>query len=195
VIGGVNGAGKSTYASVPGSRSFTGGVEAINPDEKTQATLKKYAALDLGTDAANLLAVTLAESMVWEALARRASVAVETVFSTTKYFEAAHVARELGHRVALVYIGLFNVEQSIERVALRVLGGGHDVPQEKIRARWPRSLQNFVDFIPLADDVLLLSNAGTEVVIVGTREQGGNFTLHRPDALPEITALLRGAAA
>jgi predicted ABC-type ATPase len=51
------------------------------------------------------------------------------------------VARS-GYTVALCFIGLDSAETSEQRVAMRVLQGGHDVPTEKLAARFDRTLKN-----------------------------------------------------
>ena len=40
--------------------------------------------------------------------------------------------------------------------------GGHAVPEEKVRSRLPRTLDNVSQAIPLADEVHLLDNASWE---------------------------------
>ncbi|MFI5308118.1 MAG: hypothetical protein ACHQ53_12235, partial [Polyangiales bacterium] len=42
----------------------------------------------------------------------------------------------------LCFIGLDSAIMSDDRVAMRVLQGGHDVPADKVAARYPRSVAN-----------------------------------------------------
>jgi len=59
---------------------------------------------------------------------------------------------EAGFRFHLVYVWLPSPEACIARVAERVRGGGHDVPEEVIRRRYAASLRNFFElYRPLAD--------------------------------------------
>ena len=51
-------------------------------------------------------------------------------------------AKRKGWQVFLIYVGVDNVQTSIERVAQRVASGGHNVPSEDIRRRYARSLAN-----------------------------------------------------
>ena len=44
--------------------------------------------------------------------------------------------------VVLIYIGTESVEINLARIAKRVLGGGHDVPEIDVRRRYLRSLQS-----------------------------------------------------
>ena len=59
----------------------------------------------------------------------------------------------------LCYIGLAGPQQSVERVAMRVLQGGHDVPVEKLRERYARSLSNLEAAISRLPDVLVYDNS------------------------------------
>jgi predicted ABC-type ATPase len=47
-----------------------------------------------------------------------------------------------GYTVVLCFIGLDSAMTSDERVAMRVVQGGHDVAAEKVATRYPRSLEN-----------------------------------------------------
>lgn len=47
-----------------------------------------------------------------------------------------------GYGVVLYHIGISAAQVSVERVAMRVSQGGHDVPAEKLAARFPRILAN-----------------------------------------------------
>lgn len=52
-------------------------------------------------------------------------------------------ATESGYFVVLVFVGLASAELSILRVNTRRLQGGHDVPEEKLRQRFPRTQEPF----------------------------------------------------
>lgn len=58
-----------------------------------------------------------------------------------------------------MYIGVDDPELSVARVAQRVLEGGHDVPDDKIRSRYPRTLANLAAAVPLASWSFLLDNS------------------------------------
>jgi predicted ABC-type ATPase len=185
IIAGPNGAGKSTIANAPDAQSLLGDTPAINPDDHASKFRREHS-----VDAANLLAVIQTELGVWKAIAEGRSVAVETVLSTDKYLGALRAARMRGFQTILIYIAVPTVDYSIQRVRTRVEAGGHDVPETKIRKRWPRTLANFVLFMNEAEDVALFSNAGATPVLVGARNHGGAFELYDSAELPEITARL-----
>jgi predicted ABC-type ATPase len=60
---------------------------------------------------------------------------------------------------------------NVDRVDLRVKKGGHDVPKDKIRDRWHRSLNQLPWFLNEADWALLFDNSDT-LRIVGRKRDG-----------------------
>ncbi|MHC1481789.1 hypothetical protein ACYJW8_16265, partial [Frateuria aurantia] len=52
------------------------------------------------------------------------------------------------HKVAIWFCGLATVELHIARVAARVAAGGHDIPVEKIHARFDSARENLLDLLP-----------------------------------------------
>jgi predicted ABC-type ATPase len=148
--------------------------------------------------AANLIAVEQAEKKVWQAIAKGESIAVETVLSTDKFVPIVEVARFRGYNVRLIFVSLPTVELAIERVAVRVRQGGHDVPEAKIRSRWVRAHDNLIRFLGLVDDILVFSNEALDPLLVAERFGAtGRLTVYDIAALPEIVSRLnvRGGAA
>lgn len=77
-------------------------------------------------------------------ISRRESFITETVLSDP-HGEKVQVLKSAvahGFDVTLIYIGLESPELSRRRVQSRVAAGGHDVPKEKLAARYTRSLDN-----------------------------------------------------
>ncbi|MEK7765129.1 MAG: zeta toxin family protein [bacterium] len=75
---------------------------------------------------------------------RRESFVFETVFSDPVGDKLGFLKRAAasGYTVILCFIGLARAGISEERVAMRVSQGGHDVPTEKLKSRFPRTLGN-----------------------------------------------------
>jgi predicted ABC-type ATPase len=62
-------------------------------------------------------------------------------------------AKAAGFQIVLHFLWLPNAKESIARVRSRVKKGGHFIPSEDIRRRYPRILENLVHlYLPLADD-------------------------------------------
>ena len=68
-------------------------------------------------------------------------------------------ARSSGFEIVLVYIGTDRVETNLTRIAKRVLGGGHSVPEADVRRRYSRSFKNLLIAAVRADDVLIFDNS------------------------------------
>ena len=129
-IAGPNGAGKSTFYEAFVRQA---GLRFINADDIARS---------LGIDAYE--AAQLAEGIRRELVAQGESFVFETVFSDPQgaKVEFLRDAVGRGYTVVLCFIGLGSAATSDERVAMRVLQGGHDVAPDKITARYPRSLEN-----------------------------------------------------
>lgn len=129
-IAGPNGAGKSTFYE---AHLRASGLRFINADELARG---------LGIDAYR--AAEAASRMRRDLLEAGESFVFETVFSDEHGEKLALLRRAVarGYAVILCFVGLASAELSDERVALRSLSGGHDVPREKLLARYPRCLRN-----------------------------------------------------
>ena len=103
-----------------------------------------------------------------EALSRRReSFVFETVFSDPvgdklNFLKTtADTRRE--YTVGMMYIGLASVRQSMERVAMRVSQGRHDVPSEKLQKRFRRTLANLKSAIRVLLHVLTFDHCDLAV--------------------------------
>ena len=67
--------------------------------------------------------------------------------------------QKAGYFVVLVFVGLASAELSILRVNTRRLQGGHDVPEEKLRQRFPRTQEAIRLAAPLADMTFMFDNS------------------------------------
>ena len=129
-IAGPNGAGKSTFYH---SHLRQSGLRFVNADDLSRE-------LKVGA----YRAAEIADVARRELIERRESFIFETVFSDPVGDKLAFLkqAEELGYTAILFFIGIDGAETSEERVAIRVLQGGHDVPAEKIAGRYARTMEN-----------------------------------------------------
>lgn len=98
-----------------------------------------------------------------ECICRGISFSQETVFSHASKVAALAKAKEAGFRTYLYYVATDNVEINAERVCERYAQGGHDVPPEKIRARYVRSLANLPNAMPHLSRAFFFDNSGVEM--------------------------------
>jgi predicted ABC-type ATPase len=157
LLAGPNGAGKSTlYRSAVTSGLLPTGAEFVNAD------LHEAAALQHITDpqARSAQARTWADARRAACLAQGLSFVSETVFSHPSKLALMQEARAAGFAVVLLVVCVNDPRQLLGRVAQRVAEGGHDVPPERILARYPRTLQHLQQAMPLADLALLYDTSG-----------------------------------
>jgi predicted ABC-type ATPase len=135
VIAGPNGAGKSTFVDEV-LRPL--GLRFVNADLLAKAFWPDAPA-DFAYEAAEL-----AETLRQDLLSRGVSFCMETVFSDPggAKLEFLRKAQSKSYQVFLFFIGVESSALSITRVATRTSDGGHDVPDQKIIERFPRTLRN-----------------------------------------------------
>ena len=145
-IAGPNGAGRTTFYR---SHLETAGLCFVNAD-----VLAKE--LDLEPYAAAGVAAAVRRALV----ARGESFVFETVFSDPVGDKVAFLeeAERSGYTVVLCFIGIADAETSIQRVSMRVTQGGHDVPDAKLQARFPRTLENLRRATQTLQNVLVFDN-------------------------------------
>jgi len=146
VLAGSNGAGKSTFYE---SFLADSGLRFINADVLAQS-------LSVNAYEAAALASSLRSALV----AQRESFIFETVLSDPvgeKVDQFAAYAA-LGYTVVLIFIQIDSPDQSIQRVAMRASQSGHDVPDEKLRARFERTRANLKLAIERLPYVIVYSN-------------------------------------
>ena len=127
-----------------------------------------------------------------QAMIKKVSFAIETVFSHKKFLEngkfeskidTIHQLQQKGYFVLLLFVGLSNYALSILRVERRVANKGHDVPIEKLKKRFPNTQEVVRDAIKEADASILVDNS---------RDLQYAFTLCRVQMKENILFDLRG---
>lgn len=160
VLAGVNGAGKS---SIGGYLLERAGLTWFNPD-----TFARELMVAAGCDQETANAHAWAESMrrLDEAIAQRRSHAFETTLGgTTVAMKLLKATRT--HDVLLWFCGLSSPELHISRVKARVAAGGHPIPEERIRARYPQAQLNLIKLMPHVAHLQIYDNS-TEAAADGT---------------------------
>ena len=154
ILAGPNGAGKSTfYEEFLSSLSLP----FINADRLAFDQLGRPA----NTDDEALAAAKQAEIRRHALIKAKDSFIFETVLSDSKgaKIDFLRKAQARGYYIEAYFIGLSDPMLSQARVIQRVDIGGHDVPDEKLAARFPRTLENLRCLIDVADHLTLLDNS------------------------------------
>jgi predicted ABC-type ATPase len=196
IIAGINGAGKTTLTQHPGIQSVLGDLPVLNPDTITEYMLAlnpfRFLAPAETRNFANILAAYYVEASARAYLTFGQSFIVETVLSSNKYRRYLADAKSNDFMIGMIYVGLSQPELAILRVQDRVKAGGHAVPEDKIRSRWNRSLDNLQWFGARVHKLLVFSNddpSGEPILVADGVE--GNVRIFAPDALPDLTQRLR----
>ena len=144
MLAGPNGAGKSTLYEYIVKPKFN--APFINADK-----IQKEELSDQSMQGA-YQAAKIAEQRRQEYLANQLSFVSESTFSHPSKIQLIEEAVEADFRVVFYHVNVKTPELSVARVACRVEEGGHDVPEEKIKARYERN-QMFIKQAVLKSDV------------------------------------------
>ncbi len=171
VIGGPNGAGKTTIALTLLPR-YLGCYEFANADLMA-AGLSPFRPESVALQAGRLMLERL------RVLAKSGEdFALESTLASRSFAPFLRSCRERGYRVHLLYVWLSSPELAIERVAARVLAGGHDIPETTLRRRYEASRANFTKlYLPLADEWRVFDNS-REPKLVAEGEADGNANIY-----------------
>ena len=174
VLSGPNGAGKSTIAEklLTGDRRVAA---FVNADD---------IAAEIGGTPGPITDIKASRIMLerLDALvAQTADLAFETTLASRSLLPRIVAMREAGYLFHLIYLWLPSADMAVRRVAMRVEGGGHDIPDSVIRRRYERSLVNFFNrYRPVADSWLMLDNTGVPYPkAIAWRNEGGPLQIVR----------------
>ncbi len=95
-----------------------------------------------------------------EYISQGRSHSYETVLSHPDHIHRAVDAKNAGFHTRLIYVFLTSPDENVRRVAQRRKSGGHDVPEDKIRARYTRSLGLLRQAVAAFDCAIVMTNEG-----------------------------------
>ena len=159
IVAGANGSGKTTFAKdfvQEKAYSF------VNADE-IGATLA-------GQEGFQLTAGRIFFRQIKELADAGRSFVMESTLSGGYLTRIVEQLQKHAYSIRIVYVFLENPENCIARVRIRVIKGGHHVPEADIRRRYYRSKRNFWNqYRQLADGWLLVYNSdeGFQAVALG----------------------------
>ena len=163
IIAGPNGAGKTT-ASFNLLPDVLHCHHFVNADEIARG-LSPFAPDTVAIQAGRIML-----RLIEELLPQMVDFAIETTLATRSYVQLVRRAQALGYRVHLLFFYLETEEQAIQRVAQRVINGGHSIQEEDIRRRFHRGIYNLINlYLPICDSVLVYNNVRTPAQIVARK--------------------------
>lgn len=183
IIAGSNGSGKSTLSTY--ARANFQQSPILDPD-----AIAKSIQETIGPVTSRIEAGRRALELAEELISDRQNFAVETTLSGGTYLRMADRARRAGFAIMVIFVGTDSVEINIQRVKDRVEKGGHDIPEDDQRRRFPRTLANLKRLLPTVDFVILLDNSGEGgYELIGFGHPG---FMHWREPVPAWSALVRG---
>lgn len=96
----------------------------------------------------------------------RQTLTFETVMSSSDKINFFAAAQNAGYRIYLYFVATKNPLINISRVRNRVIEGGHDVPVDKIKARFYRSLDLLWEAIQHANRAYIFDNSAKRAELI-----------------------------
>lgn len=172
VIGGPNGAGKTT-ASMALFPDRLQCPEYVNADA-IAAGISPFRPESVALEAGKIMLRRI------RALAEAGEdFAFETTMASRSFAPFLRECIAKGYAVHLLFVWLKSPELAIDRVAHRVAAGGHHIPEDVVRRRYTRGIQNFLNlYTPLARTWDCMDNSEGQSVLVAAKDKNGTMTVH-----------------
>ncbi|MFZ4057973.1 MAG: zeta toxin family protein [Ferruginibacter sp.] len=172
IISGCNGAGKTT-ASFTILPEMLDCKEFVNADEIAKG-LSPFQPESVSFQAGRLMI-----ERINELIKNNVDFAFETTLTTLSYLNTIKLAKEKGYTVTLLFFWLNDVNLAIERVKIRVTEGGHNIPEETIRRRYFRGINNLINkFIKLCDFWIVINNSSKPFSFVAEGQGKTHIKVH-----------------
>lgn len=146
IVGGVNGAGKS---------SLTGVLKAERNDLGQIIDVDRIAAENNGD---NYRAARIAIAKMERFIKHGITFTQETTLSGHMVERTIIKAKNANYDIHLFYVGLSSAEESIRRIKNRVEKGGHDIPTEDVKRRFSHRFDDLIRVLPYCDEVKFYDN-------------------------------------
>jgi predicted ABC-type ATPase len=153
IIAGCNGAGKTTA-------SFTILPEMLKCKEFVNADIIAKGISPFQPEKVAFEAGRIMLQRIQQLIDAKETFAFETTLSTKSYKNLITACKAKGYKIKLLFFWLNSSELAIDRVKIRVSQGGHNIPDDVIKRRYKRGLENFFKiFMPLCDYWQFIDNS------------------------------------
>jgi predicted ABC-type ATPase len=134
------------------------------------------------------LAAAIANFLRIKMLQSDSSFSFESVFSHISKIHELKNAKENRFRIYLYFITTSDPLINLQRVKNRVESGGHDVPDEKINARYFKTMSNLYEAFKLADRAYFFDNSKEKTngsFDFFAEKNGNQLYLSDPNSVPQ----------
>ncbi len=172
IIAGCNGAGKTT-ASFTILPEILDCREFVNADEIAKG-LSPFQPEKVAVEAGRIMI-----SRINDLLKDDLSFAFETTLASKSYKNKIVLAKNKGYSITLLFFWLQTIELAIDRVATRVLEGGHDIPKNVIERRYINGIKNlFSIYLPIVDEVMIFDNSQIKSKLIASKSNNSDILIH-----------------
>lgn len=154
LFAGPNGRGKSTIIAEYIKEHNLKNVEYICPDIYAQSI---FSNIENEKDR-YISAIKFSEYKRTKLLNENKPLIVENVLSRIDKIDFVKIAKEKGYKVVSIFVCTDSPEINIERVKRRVVEGGHDVPVDRLKDRFYKSLENLKPLYEISDEIYIYDN-------------------------------------
>lgn len=154
IISGCNGAGKTTasYTVLPEVLDCK---EFVNADEIARG-LSPFNPESVAIEAGRLML-----QRIDDLLAKDETFSIETTLATKSYINLVRRAQAKGYTVRILFFWLNSPELALQRIAERVIKGGHNIPEPIVRRRYVAGIRNLFNlFMGQVDYWDIYDNSG-----------------------------------
>lgn len=164
IIAGPNGAGKTTFAKQFLSKE-NNIIHFVNAD------LIAAGLSPLRPQLAEIAAGRLFLSEIKKLAQDKVNFAFETTLSGQAYLRFLKKWKAEGYFIRIIYLRIKSPELALDRIATRVIQGGHDIPREVVLRRFDRSWNNFLNvYREIADEWAIYENSSNAFQLLETYE-------------------------
>jgi len=188
VIGGANGAGKTTAAMIL-LPDFLGLNEFVNADEIARGLSP------LNPSGADVAAGRIMLERMNDLITSGQSFAYETTCSGLTHARMIERAKQKGYEVNLLFLWVPNADLSIERVRNRVRMGGHNIPESVIKTRYLKGIKNLIHlYLPLCNNTMVYDARGFidgHATVIASKS-GNSYNIFKEKLWSEILKVANG---
>lgn len=160
IVAGPNGSGKTTFAESYFLKTRKNLV-FLNPD----VIASGIAPLDFQRASFHAGRVLISE--INERIKNGESFSFESTLSGKTWLLMLKDALSQGYEIRIYFLYLKNVKDNLRRIQQRIKMGGHSIPEDSVRRRYPRCFYNFWNlYRPLCRDWYIFDNSGKKPIEV-----------------------------